>query len=115
MYLQLLQIILSYAILVSCVDHHDSTTPHTTTSKTTRILVAFGAFDSNHTKALHSMHLAGIIDNKNHWVAKNTVAVQMGNFLGNGADTIKLLKFLRNLETEASHHNSEFKVLLGTK
>ena len=76
-------------------------------------LLAIGDLHADLTATKEVLVLAGIIDNNDQWIAKNTILVQTGDLTDRGPDGDKILHFMKQLEEEAPKHNAQFITLIG--
>ena len=56
---------------------------------------------------------AGLIDAKGHWAGGKAVLVQMGDVADRGADSLKIIRSLQQLQKEAPHKGGKVIVILG--
>eukprot|EP00919_Chromeraceae_sp_WS-2016_P036307 GHVR01086201.1.p1 GENE.GHVR01086201.1~~GHVR01086201.1.p1 ORF type:complete len:227 (+),score=32.97 GHVR01086201.1:3-683(+) len=63
--------------------------------------------------AFSVLESAGIVDSDAHWVARDTLLVQLGDQINVGPDTKKIIEWFSILRSEALEHNSLFLLILG--
>ena len=68
-----------------------------------------GAYD----RYLEILRVAGVIDERRHWTGGRTHFVQLGDIVDRGAQSRKVLDFLRDLEGPARRAGGKVHVLLG--
>eukprot|EP00919_Chromeraceae_sp_WS-2016_P062135 GHVR01147159.1.p1 GENE.GHVR01147159.1~~GHVR01147159.1.p1 ORF type:complete len:374 (-),score=58.36 GHVR01147159.1:414-1535(-) len=62
---------------------------------------------------LNILKKADLIDESNEWKAENTLLIQLGNVIGWGADSIKLIELFQSLRDSAIHKESKVILLMG--
>lgn len=73
-------------------------------------VLAIGDLHADLSAARATFKLAGIIDENDRWIAKNTIVVQTGDITDRGPDGRTMLEWVKSLETQAK---GKFIVLLG--
>ena len=76
-------------------------------------IVAVGDLHGDYQAWLTIARAAGLIDSRNHWAARNTTLVQMGDIADRQADTLKIIRNLQQLQKEAPRQGSRVIVVLG--
>lgn len=76
-------------------------------------IVAVGDLHGDFQAWLTIARAAGLIDSRNHWAARNTTLVQMGDIADRQADTLKIIRNLQQLQKEAPRKGSRVIVVLG--
>jgi hypothetical protein len=76
-------------------------------------LVAVGDIHGDYDAFVAILQKAGIIDEKLHWVGKNTTLVQTGDFLDRGSKCREVMDLLMALEVEAPLKGGHVVTLLG--
>jgi hypothetical protein len=56
---------------------------------------------------------AGVTDQNGHWAGGKTILVQMGDIADRGADSLKIIRNLQQLQKEAPHKGGKVIVVLG--
>lgn len=101
--------LLFFSLVLSC----RSTIEQPQQQKPPNRLLAIGDLHADLQATKDVLLLAGIIDDKHEWIAKNTILVQTGDLTDRGPDGDSILHFLKQLEEEAPKHNSQFITLIG--
>ena len=78
-----------------------------------KTIVAVGDLHADLSSAKKAFSIAGITDATGTWILKDAIVVQTGDLTDRGPDGQPLLEWVRDLETQAPEHNSQFIVLLG--
>jgi hypothetical protein len=81
--------------------------------QTTERIVAVGDIHGAYDRFLAILRAADIIDSRNRWSGGKALLVQTGDVLDRGADSRKVIDFLRRLETEAQAAGGRVYALLG--
>lgn len=76
-------------------------------------IVAVGDLHADLVSAKKAFTIAGITDAQGQWILKDAIVVQTGDLTDRGPDGLPLLEWIRDLESQAANHNSQFIVLLG--
>ncbi|KAJ9050119.1 hypothetical protein DSO57_1017456 [Entomophthora muscae] len=77
-------------------------------------VVAIGDLHGDYDTALKTYRMADIVDEEGHWVGGNNLTVvQTGDVLDRGNDTIKLFKWIMQLQKEAEEAGGTLVQLLG--
>ena len=64
-------------------------------------IVAVGDLHGDFQAWLTIARAAGLIDSRNHWTARNTTLVQLGDIADRQPDTLKIIRNLQQLQEEA--------------
>ena len=83
------------------------------TPSTSKTIIAVGDLHADLSSAKKAFSIAGITDSTGTWILKDAIVVQTGDLTDRGPDGQPLLEWVRDLETQARTHNSQFIVLLG--
>lgn len=76
-------------------------------------IIAVGDLHGDYQAWLTIARAAGLIDARNHWAARNTTLVQMGDIADRQPDTLKIIRNIQQLQKEAPRKNSRVVVVLG--
>lgn len=68
-----------------------------------------GAFDGM-TSILQE---AGILDEENRWAGGNAILVQLGDMIDRGSESMRVARFLKDLQQQAPEHGGRVLVLMG--
>lgn len=78
-----------------------------------RQIIAVGDLHGNYEGFRSILLRCGLIDTSDHWVARDTHLIQLGDILGRGGEPGKIFNLLKRLEQEAPFSGSRVHVLLG--
>lgn len=76
-------------------------------------IVAVGDLHGDYAAWIAIVRDAGLIDPANHWSGGRTTLVQLGDISDRGADTLKIIRHLQQLEREAPKTGGRVVVVLG--
>ena len=76
-------------------------------------IVAVGDLHGDYQAWLTIARAAGLIDARDHWTARNTTLVQMGDIADRQPDTLKIIRSIQQLQKEAPRKGSRLIVVLG--
>ena len=76
-------------------------------------VVAIGDLHGDLAATRSALRVAGVIDDKDTWIGKDTVVVQTGDVLDRGDDEREILELVFKLEAEARAAGGEMIMLLG--
>ena len=76
-------------------------------------IVAVGDLHGDYQAWLTIARAAGLIDARDHWTARNTTLVQMGDIADRQPDTLKIIRNIQQLQKEAPRKGSRVIVVLG--
>ena len=76
-------------------------------------IVAVGDLHGDFQAWLTIARAAGLIDSRNHWTARNTTLVQLGDIADRQPDTLKIIRNLQQLQKEAPRKGSRVVIVLG--
>jgi hypothetical protein len=78
-----------------------------------RQIFAVGDLHGNYEGFRSILLRCGLIDDSDHWVARDTHLIQLGDILGRGGEPGKIFSLLKRLEEEAPFAGSRVHLLLG--
>lgn len=76
-------------------------------------IIAVGDLHGDYQAWLTIARAAGLIDARNHWTARDTTLVQLGDIADRQPDTLKIIRNLQQLQKEAPRKGSRVVVVLG--
>jgi hypothetical protein len=76
-------------------------------------IVAVGDLHGDYSAWQDIARNAGLIDARGHWVGGKTILVQMGDITDRGADSLKIIRSLQQLQKEAPRKGGRAIVVLG--
>ena len=76
-------------------------------------IIAVGDLHGDYQAWLTIARAAGVIDARNHWAARNTTLVQLGDIADRQPDTLKIIRNIQQLQKEAPRKGSRVIVVLG--
>ena len=76
-------------------------------------IIAVGDLHGDHQAWLTIARAAGLIDARDHWAARNTTLVQMGDIADRQPDTLKIIRNIQQLQKEAPRKGGRVIVVLG--
>src|SRR5689334_1576204 len=76
-------------------------------------IIAVGDLHGDYQAWLTIARAAGLIDARNHWAARNTTLVQLGDVADRQPDTLQIIRNLQQLQREAPRKGSRVIVVLG--
>jgi hypothetical protein len=76
-------------------------------------IVAVGDLHGDYQAWLAIGHAAGLMDASNRWAGGKTILVQMGDINDRGADSLKIVRSLQQLQKEAPRKGGKVVVILG--
>ena len=76
-------------------------------------IVAVGDLHGDYSVWLDIARGAGVIDSGNHWAGGKTILVQLGDVTDRGADSLKIVRSLQQLQKEAPRSGGRVVVVLG--
>lgn len=81
--------------------------------QTAERIVAIGDIHGAFDQFVAILRAAGLLDNRNRWIGKRAVLVQVGDVLDRGPDSRKAMDLLRKLERDAQRAGGRVVALLG--
>ncbi|KAF8286252.1 putative kinetoplastid-specific phospho-protein phosphatase [Trypanosoma cruzi] len=78
-----------------------------------RRIVAVGDLHGDLNQTLSILHLAGLVNKRQHWIGKDTYFVQLGDILDVGPDDLMIVRLLMRLEKEAQAEGGDVIQILG--
>ena len=76
-------------------------------------IVAVGDLHGDYAAWQDIARAAGVVDAKGHWAGGRTILVQMGDITDRGADSLKIVRSLQQLQREAPRKGGKAIVVLG--
>ena len=76
-------------------------------------IVAVGDLHGDYSAWIEIARGAGLVDAANHWAGGKTVLVQLGDIADRGADSLKIIRSLQQLQAEAPKTGGRVVVVLG--
>lgn len=76
-------------------------------------IIAVGDLHGDYSAWMDIAHAAGLVDAANHWVGGKTTLVQLGDIADRGPDSLKIVRSLQQLQTEAPKTGGQVFVILG--
>jgi hypothetical protein len=76
-------------------------------------IVAVGDLHGDYDAWAQIARAAGIVDSRGHWAGGKTIFVQMGDVTDRGADSLKIVRSLQQLQREAPARGGRVVVILG--
>lgn len=76
-------------------------------------IVVIGDVHGDFQQLVNILQLAGLIDAGGEWIGGDTQLVQMGDLPDRGDSTLKVIRFLQELEKDAKKHSGMVHVLIG--
>ena len=76
-------------------------------------IVAVGDLHGDYAAWQDIARAAGVIDAKGHWAGSKTILVQMGDITDRGADSLKIVRSLQQLQREAPRKGGKAIVVIG--
>ena len=76
-------------------------------------IIAIGDLHGDLTQTQKVLQLAGIFNENNEWIAKDTILVQTGDIVDRGNESIEIYKLFFKLREEAAKHNCLVLQILG--
>ena len=76
-------------------------------------IVAVGDLHGDYSAWMDIARAAGLVDASNHWAGGKTTLVQLGDVTDRGADSLKIIRSLQQLQAEAPRSGGRVIVVLG--
>jgi len=76
-------------------------------------MIAIGDLHGDLNQTLSVLRLTGVIDDSKHWIAADTILVQLGDILDVGPDDLEIVSLLMHLSEEAKSNGGMVEQLLG--
>ena len=95
-----------YALPLHAVDNHISIT-------TSKDIIAIGDIHGDLDNVLELLKRISVIDEKNHWIAKDTLLIQLGDQIDRSHQDKAVIDFFQNLKQVALQSSSDVLEILG--
>ena len=89
------------------------TMPASATPAQPQRIVAVGDLHGDYSAWQAIAHAAGVMDAKGHWAGGKTILVQLGDVTDRGADSLKIVRSLQQLQKEAPKKGGKTIIVLG--
>ena len=76
-------------------------------------IIAIGDIHGDYDNYIKTLQAAGVINRRGRWIADNTHLVQIGDVPGRGPDTLKIIRHLSGLTTQARRAGGRVHRLIG--